>query len=106
MRVKLAQAGEGGGARPPPFTTFIITRKVAVYAPCSWVGRYTKPVSSLPIYVLCGAYSYEIRKVGMNIIGSERFEERRDEGMVKRSGWAKGGSEYFEMGRREDAWMK
>ncbi len=33
MRVKLALAGEGGGARPPPFTTFTITSKVAVYVP-------------------------------------------------------------------------
>ncbi len=32
---KLAQPGEGGGrtARPPPFTLFVITYKVAVYAP-------------------------------------------------------------------------
>jgi hypothetical protein len=33
MMEKLAQAGEGGGARPPPFTIFTITYKVAVYAP-------------------------------------------------------------------------
>ncbi len=36
MMVKFAQADEGGGctaARPPPFTTFTITSKVAVYAP-------------------------------------------------------------------------
>jgi hypothetical protein len=32
MRVKLALAGEGGGARPPPFTTFTPS-KVAVYVP-------------------------------------------------------------------------
>ncbi len=38
MRVKLAQAG--GGARPPPFTTFTINSKVTV-------GRYNNPVSSL-----------------------------------------------------------
>jgi len=30
---KAAQAGEGGGARPPPFTLPTITSKVAVYAP-------------------------------------------------------------------------
>jgi hypothetical protein len=30
---KLAQPGEGGGARPPPFTLVTITYKVAVYAP-------------------------------------------------------------------------
>ncbi len=33
---KFTQAGEGGGARPPPFTIFIITYKVAVYAPAEW----------------------------------------------------------------------
>ncbi len=30
---KLAQAGEGGGARPPPFTLITIPYKVAVYTP-------------------------------------------------------------------------
>ncbi len=29
---KLALAGESGGARPPPFTLFTITYKVALYA--------------------------------------------------------------------------
>jgi hypothetical protein len=32
------------------------------------------------------AYSYEGRKRGMDEIGSERVEERRDEGMVNRMG--------------------
>jgi hypothetical protein len=32
MMEKLAQAGEGGDARPPPFTIFAITYKVAVSA--------------------------------------------------------------------------
>ncbi len=43
MRVKLAQAGEGGGggARPPPFITFTITSKVAVYAPAEWADTLT-----------------------------------------------------------------
>jgi hypothetical protein len=41
MRVKLAQAGVGGGARPPPFTTFTITSKVAVYAPAEWADTLT-----------------------------------------------------------------
>jgi hypothetical protein len=37
MMEKLAQAGEGGGGeRPPPFTTFTITDKVAVYASAEW----------------------------------------------------------------------
>jgi hypothetical protein len=33
MMEKLAQAGEGGGARLPPFTIPSITYKVVVYAP-------------------------------------------------------------------------
>jgi hypothetical protein len=39
MRVKLAQADGVGGACPPPFITFTITSKVAVYAP---TGTATK----------------------------------------------------------------
>ena len=41
MRVKLAQAGEGGGARPPHFITFTITSKIAVYAPAEWADTLT-----------------------------------------------------------------
>jgi hypothetical protein len=41
MRVKLAQAGEGGGAHPPSFITFTITSKVAVYAPAEWADTLT-----------------------------------------------------------------
>jgi hypothetical protein len=41
MRVKLALAGKGGGARPPPFTTVTITSKVAVYAPAEWADTLT-----------------------------------------------------------------
>ena len=33
MKVKSAQAGADGDARPPPFTTSTITYKVLVYAP-------------------------------------------------------------------------
>jgi hypothetical protein len=41
MRVKLVLAGEGGGARPPPFFTFTITSKVVVYAPAEWADTLT-----------------------------------------------------------------
>ncbi len=41
MRVKLARAGRGGGARPPPFLTFTITNKVAVYALAEWADTLT-----------------------------------------------------------------
>ncbi len=40
MRVKLALAVEGGGARPPALITFTITSKVAVYAP-DWAETLT-----------------------------------------------------------------
>jgi hypothetical protein len=41
MRVKLALAGEGGGAGPPPLIIFTITSKVAVYAPAEWADTLT-----------------------------------------------------------------
>jgi hypothetical protein len=41
MRVKFALAGEGGGCHPPPFITFTITSKVAVYAPAEWADTLT-----------------------------------------------------------------
>ncbi len=51
---KSALAGEGGGARPPPFTLFTITYKVAVYAPAErQIDRYT-PIYTL--YVLCAPF--------------------------------------------------
>ncbi len=52
---KLAQAGEGGDARPPPFIIFTITYKVAVYAPSE--GADTLPLFHLYPYVTCGRYS-------------------------------------------------
>jgi hypothetical protein len=44
MKVKLALAGEGGGARPPPLITFTITSKVAVYAPAEWADHRVQRV--------------------------------------------------------------
>ena len=41
MRVKLALAGEGGGARRPTLIAFTITSKVAVYAPAEWADTLT-----------------------------------------------------------------
>jgi hypothetical protein len=41
MRVKLAQAGKGKGWKPPPFITFTITSKVAVYAPAERADTLT-----------------------------------------------------------------
>ena len=42
-----------GGARPPPFITFTITSKVAVYAPAEWADTLTL-FHLLNRYVLCG----------------------------------------------------
>jgi len=56
MRVKLAQAGEGGGSTPTRFTLFTtITYKVAVHAPAE--RSDTLPFFHLYSYVLCGADS-------------------------------------------------
>ncbi len=41
MMKKLAQAGEDGCARPPPFTLLTITYKVAVYASAEWADTLT-----------------------------------------------------------------
>ncbi len=38
---KISLAGGVGGARPPPFITFTITSKVAVYAPVEWADTLT-----------------------------------------------------------------
>jgi hypothetical protein len=47
---KLAQAGEGGGTRPHPFTIATIMYKVVVYAR----GKMQPPISTPPLYVFCG----------------------------------------------------
>ncbi len=51
-------AGEGGGARSPPFTTFTLTSKVAVYAPAEWadqkrfIYRLLARHDSLPVWLV------------------------------------------------------
>ncbi len=52
MREKLAQAGVGGGARPPPVTLFTITYNVTVYAPAERADKLT--LFNLHPYVLRG----------------------------------------------------
>jgi hypothetical protein len=47
-----AQAGEGGGARPPPFTISTITYEVVVYAPA-------ERVDALPLFLLY-PYMYSV----------------------------------------------
>ncbi len=50
---KLDQAGESRGYRPTPL--HYSCHHVRSCSVCSsWTGRYTHPLSSLPIYVLCG----------------------------------------------------
>jgi hypothetical protein len=55
MRVKLAQAGAGGGVlhAHPPFITFNITSKVAVYAPADTLTVFHLSEK----YVHCGPHS-------------------------------------------------
>jgi hypothetical protein len=52
----IAQAGEGGVARPPPFTIFTVTYKVAVYDPTKRAD--TLPVFHLYPYVLCASIQH------------------------------------------------
>jgi hypothetical protein len=52
MMEKLAQAGRVGCARPPLFTSFTITYKVAVYAPAEWA-------ETLSLFHLC-QYMYSV----------------------------------------------
>jgi hypothetical protein len=65
---KLAQAGEGGGARPPPFTKLTITYKVAVYAPAEWADALT--LFHLYQYIL------ETREGDMEYTGCSNTEHR------------------------------
>ncbi len=51
----LAQAGEGGGARPPSFVIFTIAYKVEVYARAERAD--TLPLLNFYPYVLCGLLS-------------------------------------------------
>ncbi len=56
MMENLVQAGEGWGARPPPFTLSTITYKVVVYAPAEMADtlhlfllypyRYSTPIGT------------------------------------------------------------
>ncbi len=55
MMEKSALAGEGAGARPPPFTLFTIMYKVAVYAPA-------ERADTLPLFHL---YPYMYSTVSM-----------------------------------------
>ncbi len=50
-----------GGARPPPFTTFTITSKVAVYAPAEWADTLT----------LFHLYQYKYSVLGTTGAGEE-----------------------------------
>ncbi len=54
-KISLAWWGRGGGGeRPPPFAISIIMYKVSCSVRSSWEGRYTLPISTLPLYVLSG----------------------------------------------------
>jgi hypothetical protein len=55
MMEKSALAGEVGGARPPPFTLFSITYKLAVYAPAERAD--TLPLFFISTHI-CTLWSY------------------------------------------------
>jgi hypothetical protein len=51
MMEKSARAGGGGGCMPTPFH-YVYYNVKSCGARSSWEGRYTPPISSLPLYVL------------------------------------------------------
>ncbi len=53
MMVNSAQPGEGGGARPPPFTLSTITSKVVLNAPAERADKLLPTFSPLA-FLLCG----------------------------------------------------
>ncbi len=56
MRIKSAQAVDGRGARTPPFITFTINSKVAVYAPAIREGgTYCRRPLGKEVYLLQAA---------------------------------------------------
>jgi hypothetical protein len=57
MRVKSAQLGEGGGRTPSPFY-YIYHHEQSYGVRSNLDGRYTPPLSPLPLYVLCGIGSH------------------------------------------------
>jgi hypothetical protein len=52
MIEKLAQAREGEGCTPIPFH-YIYHHEQSCGVRSSWEGRYTTPISTLSLYVLC-----------------------------------------------------
>ncbi len=54
-----------GGARPPPFITFTITSKVAVYAPAEWADTLTL-FNLYKKYVLCGFNHLDVFSLTIN----------------------------------------
>jgi hypothetical protein len=65
MKEKSAQAGEGGGARPPPFTLFTIRYKVAeLQCTLQLRGQKYSPYFISILYVLlCVTYTRELQEV-------------------------------------------
>ncbi len=58
MMVKSAQPGEGGDARPSPFTLATIASKFVVYT--LQLRGQIYPIFPLPFFVHCGAYCLSI----------------------------------------------
>ncbi len=54
MIEKSAHSGEGGDARPPPFTPYLLYHhEQSCGVRSSWEGRYTPLISHPPLYVIC-----------------------------------------------------
>jgi hypothetical protein len=71
MMEKLAQNGEGGGARPPPFTISVITYKVVMNAraeradllPLFLIYPYTYTLTPCSIHLILQSPNFERLKV-------------------------------------------
>jgi hypothetical protein len=61
MMEKIAKAGEGGECTPTPFH-YIYHHVQSCSVLSSWVGRYTHPISSLPMYSVDTSFRANIKK--------------------------------------------
>ncbi len=71
MMEKLAQSGEGGDARPPPFPTFTITYKVAGYALAELADLRSYGADTLTLfhlYPICTLWLKLSQSGGLNLL--------------------------------------
>jgi hypothetical protein len=76
MMKKLAQPGEGGGARGGarhPLSLYPTHHHIqSCGVSSSWEGRYTHPISTLPLYVLCASTIQSVNKSHMAFQKSQK----------------------------------